>query len=318
MTQKKVAFLFPGQGSQFVGMGRELYENFEFARTIFDTADQVLERPLTQLCFEGPESDQVPTSNQQPLLYTVSMAALAVLQQAGISPSAAAGHSLGEYGALACADVFSWQTGLRLVALRGRAMQEAGAANPGAMAAVMATADVVREACNSVEGQVGIVNFNAPEQNIISGDVVAVDAALANLKAMGVRRAIKLPVSSAFHSPLMTDAVSPMTHALMHANFENPKIPVVSNVTADVYRTGSEAKDMLAVQITGQVRWVDSMNRLASLGCDLFIEVGPGKVLAGLAKRINPDWTVLPAGTPAEIEAIGDLLEERMADAVEG
>jgi len=204
------------------------------------------------------------------------------------------------------------------VALRGRAMQEAGQANPGSMAAVMASADVVREACASVGGQVGIVNFNAPEQNIISGDTAAVDAALVKLKEMGVRRAIKLPVSSAFHSPLMADAVAPMTHALMQANFENPTIPVVANVTADVYTTGSEIKDMLAVQITGQVRWVESMQRLAAMGCELFIEVGPGKVLAGLAKRINPEWTVLPAGTPAEIEAVADLLGERMADAVEG
>ncbi len=304
MTAHKIAFLFPGQGSQSVGMGRELFEAYPSSREIFEKADAILDRPLSRLCFEGPEADQVPTSNQQPLLFTVSMAALAALRDKGIEPAAAAGHSLGEYGALVSGGVFDWETGLRLVATRGKAMQAAGEANPGSMAAVMATADVVQQACDAVGDGVGIVNFNAPEQNIISGETAAVDAALAKLKELGVRRAIKLPVSSAFHSPLMNAAVEPMKQALAEAQMNAPRIAVISNVTAQPYSNAAQVREMLAMQITGQVRWVESMQRLSALGCDLFIEVGPGKVLGGLAKRINAEWTVLPCGTPAEVEAV--------------
>jgi [acyl-carrier-protein] S-malonyltransferase len=305
MSGKKIAFLFPGQGSQAVGMGRELAEAFPEANEVFERADAALDRPISKLCFAGPAEELVRTANQQPALYTVSMAALAVLRARGVEPAAAAGHSLGEYGALACAGVFDWETGLRLVALRGKSMQAAGEARPGAMAAVMATLDKVRAACEAVGGgRVAAVNFNAPEQNIISGEAEAVDRAIANLKEAGVRRIVKLPVSSAFHSPLMQAAVAPMAEALGEASLSAPSIPVVANVTADLYGSVADVPRLLGEQIVAPVRWVESMERLGALGIDTFVEVGSGKVLAGLAKRINRDWTVLPCGTPDEVRNI--------------
>lgn len=285
----KTAFVFPGQGAQYVGMGKDLYDRFPEARQVFDAADSILRFPLSKLCFEGPEEELVLTANTQPALFTTSIACLRLLEKHGIEPDVTAGHSIGEYAALVAAGVLEFEDALPLVRKRGELMQEAGRWRPGTMAAIIGLdADEVEVVCSRAgdAGIVDIANYNSPGQVVISGEVKAVEAASQYAKEAGARKVIPLSVSGAFHSRLMSDAAERLAVELNHACFDNAIIPVVANVTADYVYEADDIRDCLERQIAGSVRWEESVARMVDDGVTLFVELGAGKVLSGLIKRI--------------------------------
>jgi len=300
-----VAFLFPGQGSQSVGMGRALREAEPLARARFEEADSILGRSLSNLCFEGPEDDLKQTENTQPALFVCSAAAADVLRERGVEPTAVAGHSLGEYAALYAAGALDFETGLRLVSARGWAMAEAGRSSPGAMAAVVGlTIEQVESVCKkaALEGGVAAVaNDNSPGQTVISGSRETVDRACVLARETGAKRAVPLPVSGAFHSPLVEPARRVMEEELSRVEIRPPRCAFIPNVTARPEDDPATIRDLLVDQITSRVRWVESVRALAALGVATALEVGPGKVLAGLVRRIDGSLQVHPAGAPDEM-----------------
>lgn len=303
----KIAFLFPGQGSQAVGMGRELAERFPVAAQTFAEADEALGLPLSKLCFEGPEEDLRLTENTQPAIMTVSVAAARVLAEQGVSPALAAGHSLGEWSAHVIAGTLNFSDAVRAVKARGAAMQKAVPAGEGAMAAVLALdAAQVAEACAEAASETGLTvqaaNLNSPGQTVISGAAAAVEKASAICKAKGARRAVMLPVSAPFHCALMQPAQEEVARVLSGIAMRDPRIPVAANVTGGLVTTAEATRDALIRQVTGAVRWVDCAQSLKSSGADLFIEVGPGKVLCGLLKQIDPELKSLNVDDAASLE----------------
>ena len=287
------AFLFPGQGSQFVGMGRDLYDRQPAARALFDEADARLGFPLSRLCFDGPEEALTDTAVQQPALYTTSLAAWAVLTERGEANAAyVAGHSLGEFSALAAAGALGFADGLALVRRRGELMKLAGQRQPGGMAAVLGldaapVAEVCAAAAAETGGTVGVANDNCPGQVVITGDETALTRAMRLLAAAGARKVVRLPISIAAHSPLMDSVANAFAAAVAAAPLAAARIPVVANVTARPITTPDEIRAELTAQLTAPVRWTDSVRQLGALGVDAYVEVGPGDVLLGLVKRID-------------------------------
>lgn len=286
-----IAYIFPGQGSQSVGMGRDVYEQSAAARAIFDQAHAVLGFDLAQLCFAGPENELTATQNAQPALLTVSVALLAAMREAGMNeqPAWTAGHSLGEYSALVAAGALEFADALRLVRRRGELMAQA---NEGTMAAVMGLElEPLQTICADVQdlGACVVANQNAPGQLVISGAVEAVQAASERAKAAGAKRVMPLNVSAAFHSPLMQAAAAGLAETVAITPINDATIPVIANTTAQPIRTAAEIKHELVAQVTAPVRWIDTIQTLAQHGVTQVVEIGAGSVLTGLVKRIAPD-----------------------------
>lgn len=291
----RTAFIFPGQGSQSVGMGKELFDHFKVAREVFEEADDTLQLSISKLCFEGPEETLKLTENTQPAVLTVSVAALRVLQsEKGIEPVLMAGHSLGEYTALVATGAFSFADAVRVVRLRGRFMQEAVPVGEGTMAAVMGMGpEEVEQICREAsEGEVlAPANFNCPGQIVIAGHTKAVARAIDLVKERG-KKAMLLPVSAPFHSPLMKPAGQRLREVLQEVPVGPLKVPIVTNVEATINSDPGRVKPLLVEQVSSPVRWEASMRQMIGEGVERFLEIGPGKVLSGLMRRIDSNVEV--------------------------
>ncbi len=307
----KLAILFPGQGSQFAGMGKSLAEACDCARKVFEEADEALGFPLSELCFEGPEDELKMTENTQPAILTVSVAAYAVLKEKGVRPDYVAGHSLGEYSALVAAGALRLADAVRLVRKRGRYMQEAVPPGVGAMAALLMLPEGKLDGilAEAAQGEVlAAANFNSPAQVVIAGHKGAVERAVELAKAAGARKAVMLPVSAPFHCPLMRPAQQRLEADLDATEFRDLEIPLVNNWQAREIRTGAEAREGLYQQVPNPVRWEESVRRLAAQGVDRAVESGPGKVLTGLLRAIDRNIKGVPFGEPGDWEKVQALL----------
>ncbi|MCX7838712.1 MAG: ACP S-malonyltransferase [Anaerolineae bacterium] len=301
------AFVFPGQGSQYVGMAHDLVAAYPQARAIFEQADATLGFALSTLCFNGPENELTDTINAQPALLTHSIAALRVLQtlQPDLTPAFVAGHSLGEYSALVAADALDFADALKLVRERGRVMKSAGEKTPGAMAAIIGMDTATLESVCAETG-VQIANYNAPGQIVISGEKDALQRAVELAKTRGAKRAIVLAVSIASHSRLMQDAAREFADAVAATPLRAPKIPVISNVTAQPLTSIEQIQHELVTQLTASVQWIKSIEYIIAQGVTHFIEIGPKDVLAGLIRRINANVHAVSIGDVASIKAFGE------------
>jgi [acyl-carrier-protein] S-malonyltransferase len=314
----KIAFMFPGQASQYPGMGKELAENFPEARAVFDEADQALGFSLSQMCFAGSEENLKQTANTQPAILTCSVAVQRVLAKKGVTPDFVAGHSLGEYSALVATGALKFSDAVTLVRKRGTYMQEAIPAGEGAMAAIMGLSPaVVTDACKrAAESEVcSPANLNSPEQTVISGHAGAVKRAVEIASQQGAKRAVVLAVSAPFHCALMMPAQERLEKDLRKTDFSNLQVPLVTNVDADTITKGEEAREALIRQVTMPVRWQDSMRLLIDEGVNTFVEVGPGRVLVGLLRQIERSVSALNVEDQKSLSSTMDKIAQAKADA---
>lgn len=306
------AFLFPGQGSQKVGMGLELSEEYAAARAVFDEADEILNRKLSQLCFEGPAEALKQTENTQLAILTCSVAALRVLNEHGIVPKAVAGHSLGEYSALVAADVLTFSDAVKLVEYRAQVMAEASQRQDCTMAAILGLEeatlqDLCEAASSSNSGVVQIANYNCPGQLIVSGDTAAVERVMNSAKEAGARRCLRLEVSGAFHSALMAPAREQLQTVINDFQFNNPSIQVAANVTGNFVEARDEVRRLLIAQVTSAVQWEESTRTIGAAGISHFVEVGPGTVLSGMVRRTLPEAVCLNVEDTKSLNKVMDI-----------
>jgi len=313
-SKGNLGFVFPGQGSQYVGMGKDLYEQFSVAKEVFSEAEDALGFPVSQVCFFGPDTDLKLTENTQPAILTVSIAALRVLEsETGVQPAYVAGHSLGEYSALVCVGALTFYDAVRVVRQRGKLMQEAVPAGAGAMAVVMGLdTDAVGALCTDAsEGDVVTpANYNGGAQVVIAGSKAAVARAMSLAQQRGAKRVLDLPVSAPFHCPLMRPAADGLQKVLQDVPVQPFTIGVVANVDAEVNLDPARVKALLTEQAVSPVRWEESVRKLEQLGVSRVVEVGPGKVLRGLVKRISPSMEVENFEKPDELARVGEGLKE--------
>src|SRR5499433_2734447 len=314
----KVAFLFPGQASQYCGMGKELAEKYAVARAVFDEADKALGFSISQMCFAGAEEELKQTANTQPAILTCSVAAFRVAAEKGLQPDFVAGHSLGEYAALVAAGGLKFADAVQLVRKRGQYMQDAVPAGVGAMAAILGLSPaVVADACKrAAENEVcNPANQNSPEQTVISGHAAAVKRAVEIASQLGAKRAVILPVSAPFHCSLMTPAQEKLAKDLEKITFSDLQVPLVTNVDADTETTGAEAKDALLRQVSMPVRWEESVRLLIDEGVNTFVEVGPGRVLTGLLRQIERSVAALNIEDQKSLATAADKVAAARSDA---
>ncbi len=283
------AYIFPGQGAQYSGMGLDLYNDFPIAKNLFEKANNILEFDITEIMFNGSSEDLKQTKVTQPAIFLHSVILAKTLGN-NFKPDMVAGHSLGEFSALVANNTLNFEDGLKLVSSRAQAMQKACDNNPGTMAAVLALEDTtVENVCKEIEGVVVAANYNCPGQLVISGEINAIDLACEKLKEQGARRALVLPVGGAFHSPLMEEAKQELENAISNTTFSNPICPIYQNVTSFAVSDQMKIKENLIAQLTSPVKWTQSIQKMIVDGATNFIELGPGKVLQGLARKINSD-----------------------------
>ena len=305
----KLAFVFPGQGAQFIGMGKDLYDNYDLAKNYFDEADEALGYSIKKMCFEGSEEDLKLTANTQPAILVVSVIVGELLKAEGITPEIGGGHSLGEYSALVVANSLKFRDAVALVHKRGQFMQEAVPVGEGSMAAIIGLDDeIIVDACKKASevGEVQAVNFNCPGQTVIAGTVKGVESAVEILKSAGAKKAVVLPVSAPFHSTLMKPAAEKLSAELDKVKIKNADFPIVSNFTGKLETSADEIKKNLVAQADHPVKWIDCVKSMREFGAETFVECGPGKTLCGFNRRIDKQIQSLNA---ENVESLAKVIE---------